>query len=67
MVASAATEASPRGLWTALKNGQLQTLGSDQCSFNFNGQKDLGLVILAKFRMEGPALRIDSLSYIQKV
>ncbi|ASK62442.1 dihydropyrimidinase [Virgibacillus phasianinus] len=29
-------------LWNALKTGQLQTLGSDQCSFNFKGQKDLG-------------------------
>lgn len=29
-------------LWNALKNGQLQTIGSDQCSFNFEGQKDLG-------------------------
>ena len=29
-------------LWHALKSGQLQTLGSDHCSFNFKGQKDLG-------------------------
>lgn len=29
-------------LWSALKNGILQTVGSDQCSFNFDGQKDLG-------------------------
>lgn len=29
-------------LWNALKSGQLQTLGSDQCSFDFNGQKELG-------------------------
>lgn len=29
-------------LWNALKNGQLQTLGSDQCSFDFKGQKELG-------------------------
>lgn len=26
----------------SLKNGQLQTLGSDQCSFDFKGQKELG-------------------------
>lgn len=29
-------------LWKALKNGYLHTVGSDQCSFNFVGQKDLG-------------------------
>jgi len=29
-------------LWNALKTGQLQTLASDQCSFDFDGQKDLG-------------------------
>lgn len=29
-------------LWNALKTGQLQTIGSDQCSFDFTGQKDLG-------------------------
>jgi dihydropyrimidinase len=30
-------------LWDSLRNGQLQTVGSDQCSFNFKGQKELGL------------------------
>ncbi|MGG0718480.1 dihydropyrimidinase [Robertmurraya massiliosenegalensis] len=29
-------------LWNALKSGTLQTIGSDQCSFDFNGQKTLG-------------------------
>ncbi len=29
-------------LWKALRNGYLHTVGSDQCSFNFEGQKDLG-------------------------
>lgn len=29
-------------LWKALRNGDLHTVGSDQCSFNFVGQKDLG-------------------------
>ncbi|ANE48484.1 phenylhydantoinase [Paenibacillus swuensis] len=29
-------------LWNALRCGELQTLGSDHCSFNFKGQKDLG-------------------------
>lgn len=30
-------------LWAKLKNMELQALGSDQCSFNFKGQKELGL------------------------
>lgn len=29
-------------LWNALKAKQLQTIGSDQCSFSFNGKKSLG-------------------------
>ncbi|RTR35850.1 dihydropyrimidinase [Robertmurraya yapensis] len=29
-------------LWNALKSGTLQTIGSDQCSFDFDGQKTLG-------------------------
>lgn len=30
------------GLWAALAEGNLQTVGTDHCAFNFNGQKDLG-------------------------
>lgn len=41
-------------LWNALKNGQLQTLGSDQCSFDFNGQKDLGKGDFTKIPNGGP-------------
>ncbi|CAH1203632.1 D-hydantoinase [Paenibacillus allorhizoplanae] len=43
-------------LWDALKTGQLQTLGSDQCSFNFNGQKDLGLGDFSKIPNGGPCI-----------
>ncbi|KRE83082.1 phenylhydantoinase [Paenibacillus sp. Soil766] len=43
-------------LWNALKTGQLQTLGSDQCSFNFNGQKDLGLGDFSKIPNGGPCI-----------
>ncbi|MGG1551250.1 dihydropyrimidinase [Paenibacillus ferrarius] len=35
-------KAHQEALWTALSSGQLQTVGSDQCSFNFKGQKELG-------------------------
>ncbi|UKS29770.1 dihydropyrimidinase [Paenibacillus sp. HWE-109] len=43
-------------LWTALRTGQLQTLGSDQCSFNFVGQKDLGLDDFSKIPNGGPCI-----------
>ena len=43
-------------LWNALKNGQLQTLGSDQCSFNFKGQKELGLEDFTKIPNGGPII-----------
>jgi dihydropyrimidinase len=43
-------------LWNALKNGQLQTLGSDQCSFDFKGQKDLGLGDFTKIPNGGPII-----------
>lgn len=43
-------------LWNALKTGQLQTIGSDHCSFNFDGQKDLGLGDFSKIPNGGPVI-----------
>ncbi|SEM73626.1 dihydropyrimidinase [Paenibacillus sp. OV219] len=43
-------------LWNALKNGQLQTVGSDQCSFNFKGQKELGAADFSKIPNGGPII-----------
>ncbi|MGM0835864.1 MAG: dihydropyrimidinase [Bacillota bacterium] len=43
-------------LWNALKSGQLQTLGSDQCSFDFNGQKSLGKGDFTKIPNGGPMI-----------
>lgn len=43
-----------QALWNALRSGQLQTLGSDQCSFDFNGQKDLGKGDFTKIPNGGP-------------
>ncbi|WP_243387866.1 dihydropyrimidinase [Bacillus kexueae] len=43
-------------LWNALKNGQLQTLGSDQCSFDFKGQKELGRGDFTKIPNGGPTI-----------
>ncbi|WP_102692308.1 dihydropyrimidinase [Rummeliibacillus pycnus] len=41
-------------LWNALKAKQLQTIGSDQCSFNFNGKKRLGIDDFSKIPNGGP-------------
>jgi len=30
-------------LWEYLQNGSIQTIGTDHCPFNFNGQKDMGI------------------------
>jgi dihydropyrimidinase len=43
-------------LWNALKSGQLQTIGSDQCSFDFKGQKDLGINDFSKIPNGGPII-----------
>lgn len=43
-------------LWDALWSGTLQTIGSDQCSFDFKGQKDLGLADFSKIPNGGPTI-----------
>ncbi|MCM3714297.1 dihydropyrimidinase [Alkalihalobacillus oceani] len=43
-------------LWKGLANGQLHTLGSDQCSFNFKGQKELGRGDFTKIPNGGPMI-----------
>ncbi|MFC4768163.1 dihydropyrimidinase [Effusibacillus consociatus] len=43
-------------LWNALRNGILQTVGSDQCSFNFKGQKELGRGDFTKIPNGGPII-----------
>jgi dihydropyrimidinase len=43
-------------LWNALKSGQLHTLGSDQCSFDFDGQKSLGKGDFTKIPNGGPMI-----------
>ena len=53
-------------LWNALKSGQLQTIGSDQCSFDFKGQKDLGKDDFTKIPNGGPMIEDRVRSYSQK-
>lgn len=43
-------------LWNALKSGALQTIGSDQCSFDFKGQKELGRSDFTKIPNGGPII-----------
>lgn len=43
-------------LWNALKTGQLQTVGSDHCSFDFKGQKELGKGDFSKIPNGGPII-----------
>lgn len=43
-------------LWNALKSGQLQAIGSDQCSFDFKGQKELGRGDFSKIPNGGPMI-----------
>ena len=67
MVAAAAAEIHQEVLWNALKTGQLQTLGSDHCSFNFKGQKDLGLGDFSKIPNGGPCIEDRFSILFQKV
>lgn len=43
-------------LWNKLKNLELQAFGSDQCSFNFKGQKELGLHDFSKIPNGSPTI-----------
>jgi len=42
-------------LWNGLFNGDLMVVGSDHCSFNFKGQKDLGKDDFSKIPNGGPS------------
>lgn len=43
-------------LWTGLGNGALSTVGSDHCSFNLKGQKELGSKDFSKIPNGGPGV-----------
>jgi dihydropyrimidinase len=43
-------------LWNKLRNGELLAFGSDQCSFNFKGQKELGLHDFSKIPNGAPTI-----------
>ncbi len=45
-------------LWEGLSSGDIQTVGTDHCSFNFKGQKTWELMILVRYQMEHLVLNI---------
>lgn len=50
------TKDHQEALWNALKSGQLQAVGSDMCSFDFKGQKELGRGDFSKIPNGGPTI-----------
>ncbi|WP_199615921.1 dihydropyrimidinase [Paenibacillus alkalitolerans] len=50
------TKEHQEALWNALNSGELQTVGSDQCSFDFKGQKELGRGNFSKIPNGGPTI-----------
>lgn len=43
-------------LWKALENGDIDTIGTDHCSFNYMGQKDIGINDFSKIPNGGPGV-----------
>ena len=43
-------------LWEGLSSGDIQTVGTDQCSVNFKGQKDLGIDDFSKIPNGAPGV-----------
>lgn len=43
-------------LWRAISDGDIDTMGTDHCSFNFNGQKDIGKDDFSKIPNGGPGV-----------
>lgn len=43
-------------LWNGLKNGEIQIVSTDHCSFNFHGQKDIGKDDFSKIPNGGPGV-----------
>lgn len=43
-------------LWRGLKSGEINTIGTDHCSFNYKGQKELGLKDFSKIPNGAPGV-----------
>lgn len=49
-------EEDQRALWEGLQSGEIITLGTDHCSFNFKGQKDIGIDDFSKIPNGAPGV-----------
>jgi len=49
-------EEDQEALWRGLKTGEIITLGTDHCSFNYKGQKELGLIDFSKIPNGAPGV-----------
>lgn len=49
-------KANQATLWNALADGEIQFVGTDHCSFNFNGQKDAGKDDFSKIPNGAPGI-----------
>lgn len=45
-----------RALWNGLGSGEIVTIGTDHCSFNYKGQKDIGLKDFSKIPNGAPGV-----------
>lgn len=43
-------------LWNGIRDGDIQTVGTDHCSFNFRGQKDMGIDDFSKIPNGAPGV-----------
>ncbi|MCR1954234.1 dihydropyrimidinase [Clostridioides mangenotii] len=43
-------------LWNGIRDGDIQTVGTDHCSFNFRGQKDIGIDDFSKIPNGAPGV-----------
>lgn len=50
------TSKDQEALWAALRDGFIQTVATDHCPFNFNGQKDIGKGNFAKIPNGAPGI-----------
>lgn len=50
------TKVDNEALWKALDEGDIDAIGTDHCSFNYKGQKDIGITDFSKIPNGGPGV-----------
>lgn len=56
MSPSLRTKVDNDALWKALEEGDIDAIGTDHCSFNYKGQKDIGINDFSKIPNGGPGV-----------